>query len=116
MAQLHSLTGNGHIQSLALQLRLQNGGVDGGLALLQLGLDGGADGVCQLTHDGPLLGTELAHLLQDGGKLTLLAQKPDPQLLQGGRGGGLLQSLEGTQPDFFQLLFHGILSFKIIDK
>ena len=46
---------------------------NGGLCLAG-GLQRGADLVGHLAHDGTLLGRELAHLLQNGGRLTLLAQ------------------------------------------
>ena len=39
------------------------------------------DGVGQLAHDGPLLGGELAHLLQNGGQFSLFAQVLDLKLI-----------------------------------
>ena len=70
------------VQGLGLQPLLQ------GLGLQFLGgrlngrLQVGPDGVGQLAHDGPLLGGELAHLLQQGGQLALFAQVLDPEGLQ----------------------------------
>ena len=112
MAQLHGIAGDGDIDGLGGQFCLQNGGIDGGLALLELVFDLGTDGVGQLAHDGALLGAELAHHLQDGGQLALLAKPLDALLIQSRRSLGGLQSLQRAELDCFQLLFHGfVLSF-----
>ena len=84
--------------------------MDGGLPLLQSFLDGGADVVGQLTHDGTLFGGELAHLLQNGGELSLFAQQLYPQLFQIGGSGGLFQCVHGCLANGFQLLFHFLSS------
>ena len=63
MAHAVALAGDGHVDGLGGELCLQSGGVDGGLALFQLLLNGRADGVGHLAHDRPLLGAELTHLL-----------------------------------------------------
>ena len=90
----HVLTGDGHIHRLGLQPGLQGGG----LQLLAGGLDGalqgGADLVGQLAHGGALLGRQLAHLLEHGGQLALLAQILHPQGVQGGGIPGLLKGLQ----------------------
>ena len=58
------------------------------------------------------LGAELAHHLQDGSQLTLLAQPLDTLLVQSGRGLSGLHSFQSLELDGFQLLFHGlVLSF-----
>ena len=106
VAQLVGLAGDGDVQRLGLQPLLQ--GLfrqDGGL-LLDGGLHICPDGVGQLAHDGPLLGGELAHLLQNGGQFSLFAQVLDPEGLQLG---GLPSSGDGFQrmlANGFQLFLH----------
>ena len=99
VAQLSLFAGDGHVHRLRLELQLQRGF----LQLLGCGLHGGlhrsADLVGQRAHSGALLGGELAHLLQNSGQFSLLAQVFHPQLVQ--RGGVLdaLQSGEGLRTD-----------------
>ena len=58
VAKLHGLAGNGHIDGLGLELLLERLRLEGGFCLLKLFLDGGADVVGHLAHDGALLGIE----------------------------------------------------------
>ena len=112
MADGNFLAGNGHIDGFAGQLGLQSGAVDGSLPLLQLCLDISTNRVCQLTHNGTLLGAELTHQLQDGSQLTLFAQQLDPQLLQHGGRFCLLQGCQSIALDLLQLFFHFLSSYK----
>ena len=106
VAESHFLAGDGDVQGLALQLR-GHGGLrqDGGLGLDGL-LQGGADIVGQLAHDGALLGGELAHLLEDGGELALFAQVLHPEGRQVFGGLGLGDGIQRRGADDFQLLLH----------
>ena len=102
VAQLRPLAGDGHVQLLGLQPLVEGGLLDG-LVPLGEGLgEGLADLVGQLAHDGPLLGGQGAHHLQDGGELALLAQVLDPQAVQllGVLGPG--QGGQGLGADLFQ--------------
>jgi len=63
-------------------------------------------GTVELVHFEKRQVKNLAHLLQDGGKLPLFAKELHPKLLQGGRGGCGVQSSQGAALDVFQLLFH----------
>lgn len=91
----------------AASLASRAGGVDGGFPPFQPGLNLCPDGVGQLAHHRPLLRGELAHLLQDGGKLPLFAKELHPKLLPG-RPGRLRRPKQpqGAALDVFQLLFH----------
>ena len=82
VAHRHGLAGDSDIQRLGLQPGLQRLGLQLLALGLQLGLQSGAHLVGQLTHGGPLLGGELAHLLEYGSELALLAQILDPQGVQ----------------------------------
>ena len=82
VAHRHGLAGNGDVQRLGLQPGLQRLGLQLPALGLQLGLQSGAHLVGQLAHGGPLLGGELAHLLEYGSELALLAQILDPQGVQ----------------------------------
>ena len=62
-AQRLFLTRQGDVQRLAGKADIQRLGLQVGLGLLQHLLDVGANLVCQLADDRPLLGGELAHLL-----------------------------------------------------
>ena len=66
--------GQSDVDSFVNQLLLHHLAAKLFLALFQCALNLGAQLVCQLTHDGALLSGELAHLLEDCGELTLLAQ------------------------------------------
>ena len=103
---LVGLAGDGHVQSLSLQTVLQGLGLQLLAPALQGLLQGGPDLVGQLTHGGALLGGELAHLLEDGGELTLLAQVLDPEGIQGGGVAGGLKGGQGLGADVCQLFFH----------
>ena len=106
MTQRHAIAGDGDIHCLLRQLCLQHCCTDGSLTLLQLGFDLSAHGIGQLTHYGTLFGAELAHHLQNSGKLTLLAQPFDPQLIQRSRCFSGIQRSQRLHTDIFQLLFH----------
>ena len=106
VAKLHGLAGDGDVDGLGLELLLERLCLEGGLCLIELLLDGGADVVCDLTHDGALLGGELAHRLEDGGQLALFAEKADAQGFQLAGIGDGVQRLERLLPDLFKLLFH----------
>ena len=54
--------GRRDVNGLTLKLQLHELGAKLGLALLDGGLNVAAQLVCQLTHDGALLGGKLAHL------------------------------------------------------
>ena len=101
-----------YIHSLGGKLSFQNGGVDCGFPLLQLFLNGGANRVGQLSHDRPLLSAELAHLLENGGKLTFFTQQLYPQFLQCSGCGRFLQGSHCLGANAFQLLFHVLSSLK----
>ena len=73
---------------------------------LQSGFQVGPDGVGQLAHDGPLLGGELAHLLEQGRQLALLAQVLHPQGVQPGGVAGGGEVLQRLLANGFQLFFH----------
>lgn len=62
--------------------------------------------VGQRADQRPLLGRELAHLLEDRGDLALLTQKADPQLLQRGFAVCLCKQLGRRLADVLQCLFH----------
>ncbi len=74
-----------------------------------------ADLVCQLTHNGTLLGGELSHLLEQSGELALLAQVFDAQRLQRVERAGLPDRPEGFFPQLTQLLFHSVLLLEILN-
>ncbi len=73
---------------------------------LDLFLDGRADVVRGLTHDGALLCGQLAHRLQNAGQLALLAEKAHAQRVQLTGVLGAVQRAERFLPDLFQLFFH----------
>ena len=104
------LAGDGHVDGLRRKALFQRGGLQLGLAALELRLDLGAHAVGQLTHDRALLGGQLAHLLQDGGQLALFAQNPDAQRVERGRVGGGVDGLQRLRLGLFQLLFHSMIS------
>ena len=109
------LAGDGDVQSLILQF-LGHGllGQHGGL-----GFHGrfhrGADLIGQLSHDGAFFRRELAHLLQNGGQLALLAQILDPQRFQRSGVLGRSDGSERLAADGFQLFFHMILNSFSLD-
>ena len=84
------------VNGLTLKLQLHELGAKLGLALLDGGLNVAAQLVCQLTHDGALLGGKLAHLAKDAGELALLAQILDAQALQKLDVVGFENGLDGT--------------------
>ena len=92
---------------------MEDGSVGSSFLLFQHFLNLRPDGVCQLSHDRTLLRGELAHLLQHCGELALLAQEPNPQILQLGRGLGLLQGFHSLLLDLCQLFFHFLISFTL---
>ena len=102
--------GDGHIDGLGGEAGVHGLGLQTGLGLGQALLDGGADGVGQLPHNGALLGGELAHLLEHGGQLALLAQKLNPQRFQLLRVCGGVQHGQRRLADMFQLVFHACTS------
>ena len=110
VTQLHCVTGDGHVNGLGSQLCFQSPGTDGSLALLQPGFDLAADGIGHLSHDGALLGGQLAHHFQNGGQFTLLAQQLDPQLFQCRGGLSGIQSSQRVLLDQLQLFSHDYLS------
>ena len=99
VAQLGGLSGDGHVHRLGLQPLLQGLGLQAPALLLQSGLQGGPDLVGQLAHGGALLRGELAHHLQNGGELPLLAQILHPQGVKLPGGLGVLHGREGLGPD-----------------
>ena len=106
MAQGHRLAGDGHVQSLIPQAALQSSGLQLFGAGLQGVLQGGADIIGQLAHDGALLRGELAHHFQHAGKLALFAQVFDPQGVQPRGVRRALKGGEGLGTDLCQLFFH----------
>ena len=101
-----ALPGDGHVQRLLLQPALQGGGLQLFRAVLQGGLQGGADVVGQLAHDGALLRGEPAHHLQHAGELPLLAQVLYPELIEIRGRGRRLEGGHGLFLDLCQLFFH----------
>ena len=94
---------HGDIHGLALEPALKEAGLNVAAALVQPLLKLGADLVCKLAHDGALLRGELAHLLENGGQLALLAEIPDAQGLKLLR---LLSLRDGAERFFTQCLQH----------
>ena len=62
-------------------------------------------------HDGPLLGGELAHLLQNGGQFSLFAQVLDPEGLQLSGVPGGADGCQRAGANGFQLFLHTSDSF-----
>ena len=108
VAQLHRLAGDGHVHLLQLQPGVQGGLLDPLLLLLQGGGQGLTHFVGELTDNGPLLGGQAAHLLEDGGERTLLPQVFDPQRIQVLGRLGLGEGRKGLAPDLFQFFLHKI--------
>ena len=106
VAELHGLAGNGHVDGLGLELLLERLRLECGFCLLKLFLDGGADVVGHLAHDGALLGRELAHRFQNGGQLTLFAKKTHAQRFQLVGIANGIERVERLLPDLLKLLFH----------
>ena len=117
VTQLDRGSGDGHVDGLGLQSGLHG-------LLLQLGADGfdfflngGANIVRGLTHDGALLCGQLAHRLQNAGQLALLAEKAHAQRVQLPGVLDAFQRAERFLPDFFELFLHKrMLLFVIIQK
>ena len=76
------------------------------LAGFQLSSDELTDIVGHLADDGALLSGQLAHLLQDGSQLALLAQVLDSKAVQLCSVLGLSQGCQSFLFDFFQLFLH----------
>ena len=106
VAAFDSLAGQGDIQGLGLELCFQRGLFKLLAALVYGLLELGAHTVGHLAHGRTLLGGQLAHLLQNNGELTLLAQVLHAQRVQRrdvrrGRHG-----LKGRALEHFELFFH----------
>ena len=112
-ADLLLLAGDRDVHGLGLELELH--GLVG--ELLRLFLDVrfelGAHVVCQLPDHGALFGAELAHLLQNGGQLTLFAKVADTQRFEVLRLAGVGDRVKRRLADRFQLLFHIISPFQV---
>ena len=106
VAQLHGRAGDGHVDGLGLQLRLERLFLQLGADGLNLFLNGGADVVRGLTHDRALFRGQLAHHLEDAGQFALFAEKAHAQRVQLARVLDTLQRAQRFLPDFFQLFFH----------
>ena len=117
VAQLDRLAGDGHVDGLGVQPRVQCAGLQRGLRLLELFLDGGADVVGRLTHDRALFSGQLAHHLEHRGQLALLAEEADAQRIELGGILCLVQRSQRLRADLFQLFFHTTkISFFVIYK
>ena len=101
-----SLAGQGDVQGLLGQLLFQRLGLKLGLTDGESLLQSLPDLVGYLTHNGAFLGRELAHLLENGGQLTLFTQILDPQSIQLFAVLTALQSSQGLLLDVFQLVAH----------
>ena len=99
VAQPGGLAGDGDVHRLILQALLQGLGLQALSLRLDGSFQGGADLVGQLAHGGPFLGGQLAHALQNGGELPLLAQVLHPPVRPAPRGLGALQGGEGLGAD-----------------
>ena len=98
--------GERHVERFVAEFFLHGGLGERGPAALEAQLELGAHAVGELTHDGPLLRRELAHLLEDGGELALFAEVLHAQLLQGLCACGLGYGGGGELSELFQHLFH----------
>ena len=117
VAQLHGRAGDGHVDGLGLEPGLERFLLELRADRLDLFLDGGADVVCDLTHDRALFRGQLAHHLQNARQLALLAEEPHAQRVQLTGVLDAVQSAERFLPDLFQLFFHKrMLLFVIIQK
>ena len=105
------LAGHGHVHSLMFQFQIQHFCCNFLLFLVQLMLHLAAHVVGQLAHNGTLLGTELTHLFQNGGQLTLFAEIPDAQRFERVHVHGFFDRLAGRFPQAFQHFLHGFLLY-----
>ena len=83
-----------HVNRLGGHARLELGGGQDGLALLERRLEAGTHLVGELAHDGALLGRELAHAVEHGGELALLARHGNADLVEGAQAVGSLDGRE----------------------
>ena len=104
VTQLDRGSGDGHVDGLGLQSGLHGLFFQFGADGFDFFLNGGADVVRGLTHDGALLCGQLAHRLQNAGQLALLAEKAHAQRVQLPGVLDAFQRAERFLPDFFQLL------------
>ena len=106
MAHGNFLGGHGNVQRLSLKLPVQCGGSQCCLLLFQRLLNGGTDLIGLLAHNGTLLRGERAHLLEQSGEFSLLAQKTHTQVFQLRGFFCIFQSGQRHFFNVFQLLFH----------
>ena len=111
VTQLDGGSGDGHVDGLGLQSGLHGLFFQLGADGFDFFLNGGADVVRVLTHDGALLCGQLAHRLQNAGQLALLAQKAHAQFVHGGGVGRLGNQRVRALPDVLQCFLHTVLSF-----
>ena len=116
MAQVHSFAGNGHVDGLSGKTRLQSGGLQLRFPLLQTLFQLSADAVGKLTHDGTLLGRQLAHLLQECRQLALFAKNIDAHTVQRYQVRSLTHGGQSAGFDLFQLFSHIVSPFGDITK
>ena len=117
VTQLDRGSGDGHVDGLGLQSGLHGLFFQFGADGFDFFLNGGADVVRGLTHDGALLCGQLAHRLQNAGQLALLAEKAHAQRVQLPGVLDAFQRAERFLPDFFELFLHKrMLLFVIIQK
>ena len=106
VADAHRGAGDGHVHRLRFQPAVQGGGLKLPLAALQRPGQGLPDLVGQLPHDGPLLGGELAHLLEQSGEGPFFSKIFDPKGVQLLGVSGRLQRGQSFLADLFQCLLH----------
>ena len=117
VAQLNRSSGDGHVDCLGLQSGFHGLFLEFGTDGLDFFLNGSADIVRSLSHNGTFLCRQLAHCLQNTGQFTFFAEKAHAQRVQFS---GVLDALERAErflPDLFELFLHKrILLFVIIQK
>ena len=117
VAQLNRSSGDGHVDCLGLQSGFHGLFLEFGTDGLDFFLNGSADIVRSLSHNGTFLCRQLAHCLQNTGQFAFFAEKAHAQRVQFS---GVLDALERAErflPDLFELFLHKrILLFVIIQK
>ena len=106
VAELRRFSGHGHVERLGLEAHLEHAGVERLAALVDRFLQFGAHLVCQLAHGRALLRRQAAHLLEDGGQLTLFAEVLHTQVFQRGDVVRLQNGGDGSLAQLLQHFFH----------
>ena len=111
VTELRRFAGHGHIERLGLEAHLEHARIERLAALLERCLKLRAHLVCQLAHGRALLRRQAAHLLEDGGQLTLFAEVLHAQVFQRRDVVRLQNGVDRSLAQLLQHFFHANNSF-----